>query len=206
MAVAALLGITVPASPVSAAQLELTVDAAVVSGLAAGGEAAVLAVWRERVLDAATRVTRIHEVVVDDDGDGVARLELGRPVPEASLWIVVDLATGDTEMAAPGAFRLRELKADTRAFRKNLDSIAVDRTDLEILAVRPGVGAWSLSLSDGGDLDGDGMTDGRAVAALADLTPLGRTATSSPAGLETGDVVAAIDVRNLELLAVRIAQ
>jgi len=193
------------ASTARGLELQVSDESATVLGLAAGGRAVVVSVWRERVLDAATRVTRIQEVVEDFDGDGVAVLLTGAPIPTSSLWIAVELTTGDAAVVAPGGYRLRTIGTDPRQFRRGLARIAVERTDLEVLAVRPGVGAWYQSVSDGGDNDDDGEADGTVTPALASLQALGDSPPIPLGGFETGDILAAIDVRAMELLAVRIA-
>lgn len=184
--------------------LQLGAESATVTGLPAGGRAVVLSGWRERVLDAVTRVTRIQEIVEDQDGDGVAELVPSAPIPTASLWIAVDLATGDAVAVAPGGYRLRDIGTDPRQFRRGVGRFAVGRTDLEILAVRPGVGAWYRPVSDGGPEDDDGTADGQVTPVLAALEPLGDSPPIPLDGLETGDVLAAIDVRTMELFAVRV--
>jgi len=67
------------------------------------------------------------------------------------------------------------------------------------------VGAWYQSVSDGGDNDDDGEADGTVTPALASLQALGDSPPIPLGGFETGDILAAIDVRAMELLAVRIA-
>ncbi len=192
-----------PALPSSAAVLDLNGSEAHISGLAPGGRAAVLAVSRERSFGT-TRVQRVHLVAVDDDGDGVAILPLDHPASPTSVWIVVDLATGETSIQAPAAFGVREMAVDPRRLRQAAGRLIVDREDLEILAVRPGIGAWSLSLHDGGDLDGDRTADGAVTVDLLDLQPLGDEAAALPDDLAPGDVIAVIDPRRLEVFAVRI--
>lgn len=195
-----------PTTCAAAADLDLAAGAARVSGLSPGGTAAVLSVWRERALGAGTRVHRIHLLAIDDDGDGLVTLDLSHPVPSGSVWIIVDLESGETTLQAPAASGLREMAVDPRRFARAMDRLVVDRSDIEVLAVRPGVGAWSLSLHDGGDIDGDRTDDGRITLALVDLEPLGETATPPPDSLEAGDVIALIDPRRMDAIAVRIAQ
>ena len=186
--------------------LEIEDHGVSITGLTPGSSAAILSVWRHRVLDAFTRVTRISELIADDDGDGTVRLDLEAAVPVGSPWVVVDSATGAMTVQAPAGYPVKSFTLDDRRVHKSLGRFVIDRGDLEVLAVRPSVGAWHLPLSDGGPEDGDGEQNGAIAATLLSLQPLGFSPPIPLDGFVEGDVLAAIDVRRMELVTVRIAR
>jgi hypothetical protein len=94
-----------------AAPLRVTVGAAgvSVSGVTAKGRAVVFGITREVADDDVTTIQPHLDVLSDDDGDGLVSEDLGQPMPRRSMWVAVDLASGDFAAAAPPAFRLRNV-------------------------------------------------------------------------------------------------
>src|SRR4051812_12861939 len=81
-----------------------------VAGVSPKGQAVLFSVAREVAeVDVAT-VVRRSQVLPDDDGDGVVKLDLGRDVPFRSVWVAVDLATGQVAAAAPEGYPLRRVE------------------------------------------------------------------------------------------------
>lgn len=155
-------------------------------------------------------VTRQRHAVVatDDDADGrveLAAFEAG--APRQGIWAVVDLATGALALAAPEGYPLREVAFPVRAILPGLDGRLDRLRDLrgsaELLLVRPGVGAWTLTAHDGGPGDGDGLQDEALTLALADLVPLDASP-APPEELAPNDVVVVIDPHRLEIFAAKL--
>jgi hypothetical protein len=146
-------------------------------------------------------------------GSGGTGGELVDRVPLKSVWAVVDLETGAFGIGAPSGFRLRELPFPGRAFEVGAPGL-VNRLRhrfafVDMMLVRPGVGAWSLRAHDAGPSDHDGADDDRTTTRLDDLEPLGPGgATPTPAAppdrFAAGDVVVVINPRDLTIYATRL--
>ena len=76
-----------------------------------------------------------------------------------------------------------------------------DRRELiEVLLVRPGQGAWELTVGDGGPADEDGTGDGHLQASFSRMNPLASLAApSAPAKLAAGDLLVVVDPETLEV-------
>jgi len=185
-----------------------------VTGATASGQVVVFGMTR-RGAGMMTAVERIDEVVAAD-ALGEALVELGRPVPERSVWAAVDLTSGEIALAAPAAFELREVSFPQRGIGATRRHLEDARRFLDVLLVRPVAavpagqdaaavaGAWGRSFGDGGEGDDDGSLDGKVRVALADLAPLG-TSPQPPSELGPGDIVVAVDATTLEIYAAKLA-
>lgn len=178
-------------------------EAVVASGLTPKGQVIWFSVARETSRRATTVVPRI-EARSDDDGDGTVRLELDREVPRKSIWFAVDLATGESAVATPEGFPKIERDLPGKAVPAALNRLELERQFAYLVLVRPGVGAWSLRVGDGGESDQDGEPDGILRAALAGLVPVGETGSRPPERFSPKDVLLIIDPDRMEYSAVRI--
>lgn len=173
------------------------------TGLTPGGEIAWLGAGRAP-MGAYRRLIYERRVEVDAAGTGEARLELGVAVPSFAAFFAVDVANGEVAAASPAGspFRLLEVPAAAWAAAlapAGLAELPLGHRWLELLVVRPGVGAWGLTLRDGGAADADGAADGGVTAALGALEPLGEGAAAAEpfAALAPGDVLLALDPERL---------
>jgi hypothetical protein len=113
--------------------------------------------------------------------------------------VVVDLASGESLIAAPGDFPKRE-SALPSGFVKNVpadefDTLIGENLLLHVLWIRPGnggAGAWFMRAADGGANDTDQKTNGRAVLSTAGFVPLGDSG-KAPKKLKKGDVLVLLD-------------
>ena len=177
-----------------------------VSGLSSKGQAVGFVIAREIAEDDVATVVRRAQVLTDDDGDGKVGWSLDRDVPQRSIWVVVDLATGGVAAAAPEGYPLRRI--DWRGVglvrgNPRADRVEDARSFAEVLLVRPGQGAWRLTVGDGSDLDDDGKPDGRLAAALDRLEPFPGTSAPPPDRFDPRDVVVLIDPNRMELTVVQ---
>ncbi len=191
-----------PAAAVAQPVLSFEDQAVVVSGGTPEGDIVLWSVYRERPGGVSTRIGRVYERVTSD-ASGVARLELGRGVPELSVWSAVDLASGQAAVGTPGSFALTEIDPQGRRIDRALNRLEVDVHGLELLFVRPGVGSWRLAIHDGGPEDEDGAYDGSLRASLAALLPDAK-AGNAPPKFQKGDVLVAVDPTDLHLFLVQI--
>jgi hypothetical protein len=177
----------------------------VASGMSPGGQVVWFSVAKQiegRMAD----FVRRDDLLIDEDGDGSVRFELGRDVPRQSIWVAVDLATGEAAVATPEGYPLRDASLAPGRGRGEAgrpDWSEEGRQLLELLVVRPGEGAWGLAFGDGGARDEDGRADGRITAALARLQAVGRSP-APPERFHPRDLVFAVDLNRMEILTERV--
>lgn len=150
------------------------------------------------------RLVRRDALLTDDDGDGAVTFALDGPVAMKSLFVAVDLATGAFEAAVPGGYEPVESPLPGHGIGATLRFIEAERSFVEVLLVRAGVGAWGLSAGDGGAGDGDGTPDRGVQAVLADFTPIGASP-AVPEHLAPGDLVLVLDPMRMDLMGTRVA-
>jgi hypothetical protein len=200
------LGALAPATVRAATPVITFEEAAVVaSGLEPASRVAWFSVAREPG-EYVSRIVRREAVLADDDGDGTVRLELDAPVSEGSVWFAVDLADGALTVASPTGEPFRERVFDSRVLRQEAPGVVrglrEGRLYLLAFLARPDVGAWTVSLGDGGDHDDDGTLDGFVQAAFASMESVD-DALTPPEALATGDVVILVDPNAMEFAAVQ---
>ncbi len=171
-------------------------------GITPGGRAIWWSVAHERPDSFVTIVYRLEEQT-DTDLDGKVGFAFDGPLPEASLWVAVDVATGRYATYAPEDFGVTEDalppeaaiegsgRTPSDAFRE------VARPLVNVLLVRAGQGAWTLRAGDGGATDQDGV-DGELSFTIDSMTPVG-TSPAAPSRYVPGDRLLSIDVDQLEL-------
>lgn len=178
-----------------AAELTVTLDggAVAVRGVAAGREVILFGIGIG-THGRAVLLTRDLAPLRDDDGDGEIRY-VPRLRSFRSVWIAVDAATGQYAMATHDGAPAPALHvARVTAGAAEMD---VRGAYLEALLVRPGAGAWSLRLADGGAHDADGASN-RTMRLRADrMRTLG--ADAPPDSLAAGDLVVLVDPESLGL-------
>jgi len=178
-----------------------------VEGLTPGGQAVWFGIAHERD-DWITVVVRREDLLPDDDRDGAVAFKLDHGVALLSIWAVVDLATGDFAIASPEGAEARPVdwpgNSVVRGPRGALQILQARREFLEVLLVRPGVGAWGLSLGDGGASDADARSDGTIQADLARMKAV-KSDTPPPAEFLPGDVAVVIDPTTMEYYAAKFA-
>lgn len=196
--------------PVSAAPFRVTLENrdVVVSGVTAKGEVVLLGVTREIGSDDFPTVKRHLEVLADEDGDGIIRYPVEQEIPLRSLWAVVDLTSGDQDVAAPEKFGVRKVNWRGRGLQKRpdgRDAVEEQRSLSELLVVRPKVGAWALRVGDGAPSDGDGEIDGRLEGIFDQMQPLAKSP-PPPSAFQHDDVVLALDPAAMEITLVKVPQ
>lgn len=207
-----LAAVVLAAGPADGLEIRVLSDGAEVTGASAGGEVAFLSVWREVNAQGGTEVTLLDKSLRDDDGDGQVSFsvaDLERQIPELSVWIAVDVVTGEAAVATPGRFEPQMAEARFPG--------ASGRVELEVsrpvaLWVRPGVGAFLAHVRDGEGRDRDRAANGRVALGPADFTrPPGRPdqarapgSRPGPPAFSAGDVVVGVDAGTMAVVALRI--
>ncbi len=203
IALACLSLLPISAASAAVAQPEIAFDktAVVASGLTPGGDVVWFGVARE-IAERTATIVRHQEIATDDDGDGSVTFDLGRDVPFQSIWVAIDLTTGASAIAVPDGYPLREADLPVSEVRLGVgeaDRIEDSRGYLDILVVRPGVGAWSVTVGDGGPADADGAYDGHLAAATADMHDVSSGEPGPPDHLGPNDVVVVVDPNAMEI-------
>lgn len=143
-------------------------------------------------------LTRHVEALPDDDLDGHVTF---RPhsLPAGSVWVAVDYETGDYVVATPTGEEPRLLALADEPWGASRDRVGVSRADLEVLVVRPGVGAWNLWVADGGSRDSDHAMNGVSRLRLDAMNRLVGTEPKGPPIAIPRDLLVVMDPHTLEL-------
>jgi len=209
VAIALLLCVPLHAAPPDANSLTLTFGSTTVtaSGATPGADVVFFAIARiGHVYDYSTE--RYVKVVAATRNDGVATLDLQKPVPARSIWAAVDLRTARYAVAGPAGFFLEISPAPANLLRNGtsgkVDTFAFDHPVLDFLYVHPGIGAWALAKAQDGDsrTDHDGP-NGLTTVSLEDAAKVG----DGPAHAEevvTGGVVVALDWYKMQAVVFRV--
>ena len=150
-------------------------------------------------------VTYVDQVLADSDGDGVVTLTVQSAVPFRSVFAVVDQTSGGYAVKTPNGFPVLPLLEDGSQPLVMVDGqrqISVQKSQVQMLLVRPGVGVWNRLLSDGRPADGDGLADGKVVGLAAGSTV--EYGSSSLDGFLDGDILVLIDGYFVSVYAARI--
>lgn len=205
----ALAGGLLIAAPALLAQPIVTIDGDTVAarGVTPGG-AVALAVAGHRHGGWLAHSVHFQTVVTDDDADGAVTFTRKTGIPETSIAVVIDVATGALAAASPAGLpepRPRELPAAAKDVGPSgLLQLAESAARLDVLLVTPAEGAWAGSIFDGDRLDADASADGAVTVAFASLAPLGATARDAAAA-RAGDVLVLVDPTTLRYAAARLA-
>lgn len=179
----------------------------VVTDLAPGATIALFGGAREA--NGGMQLLRWRVPLEDADRDGAVELKLNRIIPRDSVWIAVDTDTGATAVAVPARSRFRQITFPEVVLPKGPDAkierYVTGRRMVDLLVVRPHVGAWMAAAADGHDSDGDGRHDGRTTIVFADIRNLAGHA-PAPRHLTSRDVVVAVDVRRMEYYLTEVAE
>ena len=145
------------------------------------------------------KLDRHVQVVRDADSDGEISLTVEKLSDLASVWAIVDFDTGRYALAAPPGLELRTMNIPEHGWRGGREHFDLRRNYLEVLVVRPGVGAWTLSLAEGESSDDDGQLNAVLRTRLSRMQRLhGDDAAPQPPVILPHDLLLIIDPRELD--------
>ncbi len=177
-----------------------------VSGMTKGGSATLVSLSRD-AQNGVARVTQLSAVLSDADGDGSETYQLSGPQVKRSLWVAIDISTGDAIVVSPGLAGSAAKFDPSQAIQQGsggLFNLLVDRrTVLELTVVRPKAGAWHIQAWDGGKNDADLEADGTIQIDAQAMTPMVPGGARLKA-FQVGDVLVGLDRSILEFYAVPI--
>lgn len=188
---------------------QITFEAdAIAARVTPGAKTAWLGIVREPT-GYGVRVSEHAKIEVDTDGDGIVRYALAGASQLDSVWLVVDMTSGESALEGPSmpAHRRRTLPEAALHGRGNGVSAQV-RGSHEVAMlwfVRPGVGAWYATSADGALSDGDNVPDGTSTAVLASLHAVGDSP-EAPDDFVREDIVVVVDPFTLTVSEARIKE
>ena len=203
-------------------ETDLHEQTVVATGLTPGREAVMLAVGRESRGLVGDQLVRYSGGALAD-AQGRARFALARPLPQRSLWVVIDPGTGRLAVGTPEGSQ--ELSPPYTSVVRNGRSTRVTTIvtlpgpaprppaaelvqpipggwaavstkkleSVELVLVRPGQAAWHSSVADGSRADPDRKHDRKITVAAASLARLGAGSSTFPQMFQAGDRILAID-------------
>jgi hypothetical protein len=185
-------------------QITFEGDVVVASQVTPFADVAWFSVAREAQPFQAVMVRR-EAIVTDATGTGTVSFDVGKAVPPCSIWVAVDLKTGEFAVAAPPDEPLREVGVPPGALRNGpngrLNRFVQDTHLLEVFVARPGTGAWVATLTDQDNPSEVTPGDGTVAVGLERLESVGATK-AAPTEFLAGDVVVAIDPEQMTVAAV----
>jgi hypothetical protein len=177
--------------------IELSGSTETIRGVTPGGSVALFgATWELTARRPQVRhLVRRESVVTDEDRDGLVTVNLNQTVPELGIWVAVDVSTGaHAEMTTPG-FNAERVNFDEALKSDNngqLKKIELPLSEVEMLLVRPGEGAWRAYGSKASAVD-ENRDNGRPFRLdIASFRPMGAS-TEAPKSFRKGDVIAVIE-------------
>lgn len=191
-----------PTVGLAAPVVTLTEESVDVTALTPGGAVAVFG--SSRRLDGWTPVRLSHAELATANGAGELSVTPDGGVPTQSVWLAVDLTTGEATVAWPVAAEPEERLFDLELGLPGPDLLEDEALGLELFLARPGVGAWTTVASDGGPTDVGPADDGRVRLNLATAARVGDTEPAYGA-VQPGDVLFGIDMKTFSFFVVEVA-
>jgi hypothetical protein len=174
-----------------------------VHGITPGGHAVLFSVAWEN--GDGPQLVRRESVLPDSDEDGQVHKDLGKDIPEKSVWFAVDLENGERTVVLPAGSPLREVPFLPQVIANSRDRLEMQRTFIQLVLVRPRVGAWGGRVRDGRKSDPDARPDGAVEVLLSSLWALGDSP-SAPRTLEAGDILLIVDPDRDEFMAYQLGR
>jgi hypothetical protein len=190
-----------PPLPVAIAGSKVTV-----TGATPGGRVVFFGIGRF-VKERRVTVRRFDKIVADDNNDGTVVLEIGEKLPWKTVFAAVDLTSGRYGLATMSDFPLMTIEFEKDPMVANngqLNKIVFQHKFLDLVVVRPGVGAWGQILADGNKFDDDGKGDGTIVGNVEKSVPVSDDGPPPPKKFEKGDIVVLIDADRMQTYAVEV--
>lgn len=187
----------------------LTVSGTTISadGLTPGGPVLFFAIQQVRIPHG-TAFRRIERIVTGTSQSGHAQLA-NTPVATAAVWAAIDLTTGRSTAATPDSLDMRAIPSNNRALKSTpegiLNRLAVGRSMVEGVLVRPGGGAWAFTVGDGTANDADGEVNGHVECRIDQMRPLGASG-APPASFLPSDTLIVIDPARMATTVIEVPQ
>jgi hypothetical protein len=163
-----------------------------IAGASARGDVAVMGIIRSS--DRGKELVSEFETIERADSGGAVTIAVTR-LSQESVWLVVDVRTGEHIVSSPGHYAARQQPVPPDAIDHFGKSLLHTRPWAIVFVVRKGVGAWRAQ---GGDADT--LSDPRNARLSVNhdrLKPIQGTP-PAPQVLTPGDIVMAFDIAFME--------
>lgn len=174
-----------------------------VAGVTPGGTLIVFGVAREplNTIPVTPAIVVRAETLVDLDRDGIVSLEFPGAVPRLGMWAAVDLTSGIHAAFSSPLYEPRRIAVDDELLRHDnagqLKKLEWPFSELDVLVVRPGEGAWRFYASKSSAADENRGEKHTLRVDLGNMTPIGN-APAGPGKFSKGDVIAIFDRLELQ--------
>ena len=201
--------LVLPATLTADPPLQATLDGTTlqVSNVEAGGRVVLAYVkrWRPEYYPRTAR----HDEILVADGDGTAAVELDELPPPKFIAFAVELDSGRFDVVTPEGSPAHAVSMPVNSLQtgpgSHLDRLHLDGPQIELLLVRPGVGAWRLTQFDGGLDDLSPSSDGQILTELASMEPIDESG-PPPVEYERDDILIQVAPRSMEYFVARIVR
>jgi len=206
LGIAALATIAYGAPPVAPLSVVLQQKTVTVAGVSPGGEVTILA---DQIEPRQFEPALIHIKALLNGIGGQAQLTLREhDVQRSSVWIAIDNKTGAYGVALPPGSLFHEVLVPSHDLVRNgkgdVVKMDVPFTIVDLLVVRPAVGAWHGTIADGSADDDDPKPNGRTGCDVAKLKQLGKIDHGALDKLKNDDVVVGIDPASATYFVTRV--
>lgn len=190
-------------------RLDFDGEAVVVRDLEPGAEVVYFSVSRS-VKAFVPRTERRADRHLDEDNDGEVRISLDQAIPAKFFAVAVELSSGRFAVLTPQGSPAREIAFPADSFGqgpgRRFDRLE-DRGDYEeLLLVRAGLGAWTLTTGDGAATDESPSSDGMVRTSVSSMQPVGDSG-PPPDEYESDDLLVRIAPRaGMEYYTARIVR
>jgi hypothetical protein len=144
--------------------------------------------------------------VATADALGQSTLSITPFVPQVSIWVAVDLKTGAFTFGGPPGSPPQQIALAPLGLSIGGGAAPdqlVDAADfIEVLLVRPGIGAWTKTVGSGGVGDESNPSDAALKVSIGNLDPLamgGAAAPVAPLKVNAGDLLFVVHPRTMEI-------
>jgi hypothetical protein len=178
-------GLLLAAFPTAAQlQVQYAAKALTISGASSNGDVAVYGISHVnyRGHEAITTQTSVERA----DRGGAFTLQVTQP-SFRSIWLIVDLRSGEYLLSNPPGYRPRQLPVPTDGIDRQGRSLGNESPTADIFVARRGVGAWHSRVAQGSPENTDSRKS-HVTIGIDHLAPVGSTPAPSPL-LAKGDVV-----------------
>ena len=181
-----------------------------VSGVTPGGDVAFFAVMKEPSTSFPPIPVKSRQAVIlhDDNHAGQVTFQRTRKLPAIAVWIAVDVTTGQWAASGSPAFVARAVP--TESFAPGRDSVGQLRklvaqlSQMDVLLVRPGTGAWYVLASKTSLIDENGTDPGLQID-VSQMQPLA-SSLAPLAAIQQHDIIAVVDAGSMGFTVEEVGQ
>ncbi|HSY47189.1 MAG TPA: hypothetical protein VLC46_00090 [Thermoanaerobaculia bacterium] len=181
-----------------------------VNGSTPGGDVVLFAIAKEPSNSSVPIPMKIAHAVVlhDDQRNGSVVFERQRAIPLIAVWVAVDLASG--QWAASGSPGFEPQTIPSEPFAKQDDAGKLRKLsalvpEMDVLLVRPGVGAWRVYAAKTSRIDENGRASRPLQIDVGEMIPLSGSLPQLDS-IHQGDILALIEPQSMHFAVVEVGK